>query len=101
MALRHLNSHIRKTAPHPLGAKKMRPHPRQPCFSTDQNHFQTQLSYLGSKCSDQNSWKFSKIVTSRVFTCFHYIHIAKNASLTGDHVFFTDLDHFQTPPKYP
>ncbi|KAH3824920.1 hypothetical protein DPMN_126780 [Dreissena polymorpha] len=66
---------------------KMRPPPRQPCFSTDQNHFQTQLSYLGNTCSYQNSWKLGKIVTFRVFTCFHYIHIAKNAPPTGGHFF--------------
>ncbi|KAH3737060.1 hypothetical protein DPMN_043636 [Dreissena polymorpha] len=28
-----------------------------------------------------------KNVTSRVFTCFHYIHIEKNAPSTGSHVF--------------
>ncbi|KAH3774184.1 hypothetical protein DPMN_175558 [Dreissena polymorpha] len=52
--------------------------PRQPCFSTDRNHFRTQLSYQGNK---------SKNVTSRVFTCFHYMHIEKNAPPTGGHVF--------------
>ncbi|KAH3771457.1 hypothetical protein DPMN_172776 [Dreissena polymorpha] len=30
---------------------------------------------------------WAKNVTSRVFTCFHYIHIEKNASPTGGHVF--------------
>ncbi|KAH3877966.1 hypothetical protein DPMN_001845 [Dreissena polymorpha] len=30
---------------------------------------------------------WAKNVTSRVFTCFHYIHIEKNAPLTGGHVF--------------
>ncbi|KAH3721313.1 hypothetical protein DPMN_064233 [Dreissena polymorpha] len=29
----------------------------------------------------------AKNVTSRVFTCFHYIHIEKNASFNGGHVF--------------
>ncbi|KAH3752100.1 hypothetical protein DPMN_186710 [Dreissena polymorpha] len=29
----------------------------------------------------------AKNVTSRVFTCFHYIHIEKNAPPTGGHVF--------------
>ncbi|KAH3790170.1 hypothetical protein DPMN_168365 [Dreissena polymorpha] len=29
----------------------------------------------------------TKNVTSRVFTCFHYIHIEKNAPPTGRHVF--------------
>ncbi|KAH3885463.1 hypothetical protein DPMN_009457 [Dreissena polymorpha] len=29
----------------------------------------------------------AKNVTSRVLTCFHYIHIEKNAPPTGDHVF--------------
>ncbi|KAH3876268.1 hypothetical protein DPMN_000106 [Dreissena polymorpha] len=39
---------------------------------------------------------WAKNVTSRVFTCFHNIHIEKNAPPTGGHVFFTDLDHFRT-----
>ncbi|KAH3792891.1 hypothetical protein DPMN_146392 [Dreissena polymorpha] len=30
---------------------------------------------------------WSKNVTSNVFTCFHYIHIEKNAPPTGGHVF--------------
>ncbi|KAH3832401.1 hypothetical protein DPMN_105687 [Dreissena polymorpha] len=30
---------------------------------------------------------WAKSVTSRVFTCFHYIHIEKNAPPTGGHVF--------------
>ncbi|KAH3840787.1 hypothetical protein DPMN_114243 [Dreissena polymorpha] len=30
---------------------------------------------------------WTKIVTSRVFTCFHYLHIKKNALPTGGHVF--------------
>ncbi|KAH3737447.1 hypothetical protein DPMN_044040 [Dreissena polymorpha] len=30
---------------------------------------------------------WAKNVTSRVFTCFHYIHIDKNAPPTGDHDF--------------
>ncbi|KAH3727867.1 hypothetical protein DPMN_053812 [Dreissena polymorpha] len=30
---------------------------------------------------------WSKNVTSTVFTCFHYIHIEKNAPPTGGHVF--------------
>ncbi|KAH3782903.1 hypothetical protein DPMN_160827 [Dreissena polymorpha] len=30
---------------------------------------------------------WAKNVTSRVFTCFHYIHIKKNAPPTGGHVF--------------
>ncbi|KAH3694655.1 hypothetical protein DPMN_082095 [Dreissena polymorpha] len=30
---------------------------------------------------------WAKNVTSRVFTCFHYIHIEKNATPTGGHVF--------------
>ncbi|KAH3830602.1 hypothetical protein DPMN_103847 [Dreissena polymorpha] len=33
------------------------------------------------------SEKWAKNVTSRVFTCFHYIQIEKNAPPTGGHVF--------------
>ncbi|KAH3790506.1 hypothetical protein DPMN_168708 [Dreissena polymorpha] len=66
--------------------KKTAP-PRQPCYSTDRNHFPTQLSYQGNKCSDQIHENWAKNVTSRVFTCFHYIHIEKYAPPTGGHVF--------------
>ncbi|KAH3727086.1 hypothetical protein DPMN_053013 [Dreissena polymorpha] len=41
---------------------------------------------------------WAKNVTSTVFTCFHYIHIEKNAPPTGGHVFFTDPNHFQLIP---
>ncbi|KAH3890061.1 hypothetical protein DPMN_014130 [Dreissena polymorpha] len=89
-----LNSHIKKNAPpnvltnfhddwamivtSRVFTRKTAPHPQQLCYSTDQNHFRTQLSYQGNK---------SKIVTSRVYTCFHFIHIEKNAPPTGGHVF--------------
>ncbi|KAH3884108.1 hypothetical protein DPMN_008081 [Dreissena polymorpha] len=43
---------------------------------------------------------WAKNVTSGVFTCFHNIDIEKNALPTGGHVFFTDLDHFRTRPRY-
>ncbi|KAH3749102.1 hypothetical protein DPMN_183593 [Dreissena polymorpha] len=36
-----------------------------------------------SKCHEN----LAKNVTSTVFTCFHYIHIEKNAPSTGGHVF--------------
>ncbi|KAH3771513.1 hypothetical protein DPMN_172835 [Dreissena polymorpha] len=39
---------------------------------------------------------WAKNVSSRVFTCFHYIHIEKTTPLPGDHVFFTDMSHFRT-----
>ncbi|KAH3866103.1 hypothetical protein DPMN_029156 [Dreissena polymorpha] len=55
----------------------------RPCYSTDRKHFQTQLSYQRNKCSE--NW--AKHLTSRVFTCFHYIHIEKIAPPTGRHVF--------------
>ncbi|KAH3836353.1 hypothetical protein DPMN_109723 [Dreissena polymorpha] len=42
----------------------------------------------------------AKNVTSRVFTCFHYIHIEKNAPPTGGHVFSRITDHFRTRPRY-
>ncbi|KAH3736597.1 hypothetical protein DPMN_043168 [Dreissena polymorpha] len=71
---------IRKLTPPP-------PPPRRPCYSTDRNHFQTQLSYQRNKFSDQISRKLGQNVTSRAFTCFHYIHIEKNAPPTGGHVF--------------
>ncbi|KAH3772645.1 hypothetical protein DPMN_173987 [Dreissena polymorpha] len=38
---------------------------------------------------------WDKNVTSRVFTCFHYIHIEKNAPPTGGHVFSPILTIFQ------
>ncbi|KAH3775698.1 hypothetical protein DPMN_177103 [Dreissena polymorpha] len=36
-------------------------------------------------------------MSSRLFTCFHNIHIKKTAPLPGAHVFSTYHDHFQTP----
>ncbi|KAH3778355.1 hypothetical protein DPMN_179810 [Dreissena polymorpha] len=39
---------------------------------------------------------WAKNVTSKVITCFHYIHIEKNSPPTGSHVFYTGLDHFGT-----
>ncbi|KAH3866307.1 hypothetical protein DPMN_029367 [Dreissena polymorpha] len=66
-----------------INIRKLPPPPRQPCYSTDRKHFQTQLSYQRNKCSE--NW--AKHLTSRVFTCFHYIHIEKIAPPTGRHVF--------------
>ncbi|KAH3880142.1 hypothetical protein DPMN_004055 [Dreissena polymorpha] len=47
------------------------------------------LTYQGNKCSDQIYFMriWAKNVNSRVFTCFHYIHIEKNDPPTGGHVF--------------
>ncbi|KAH3713565.1 hypothetical protein DPMN_073357 [Dreissena polymorpha] len=61
----------------------------QPCYSTDRNHFRTQLSYQGNKINVLTKFheNWAKNVTSRVFTCFYYIHIEKNAPPTGSHVF--------------
>ncbi|KAH3737139.1 hypothetical protein DPMN_043717 [Dreissena polymorpha] len=57
--------------------------------------------------------KFMKIMYSRLFSCFHYIHIKKTAPLPannmtsrvkktppGGHVFFIDPNHFQTQLSY-
>ncbi|KAH3816469.1 hypothetical protein DPMN_117985 [Dreissena polymorpha] len=38
---------------------------------------------------------WAKNVTSTVFTCFHYIHIEKNAPPTGGHVFSPILTIFK------
>ncbi|KAH3817258.1 hypothetical protein DPMN_118790 [Dreissena polymorpha] len=38
---------------------------------------------------------WAKIVTSTVLTCFHYIHIEKNAPPTGGHVFSPILTIFK------
>ncbi|KAH3860152.1 hypothetical protein DPMN_023043 [Dreissena polymorpha] len=64
------------------------PSPRQPCYSTDRNHFPTQLSYQGNKCFNvltkfHKNW--AKNVTSRVEKCpAHW-----------QPCFFTNLDHFR------
>ncbi|KAH3822039.1 hypothetical protein DPMN_123808 [Dreissena polymorpha] len=42
---------------------------------------------------------WAKNVTSRVFTCFHYIHIEKNAPPTGGHVFSPILTIFELSEK--
>ncbi|KAH3795282.1 hypothetical protein DPMN_148831 [Dreissena polymorpha] len=59
----------------------------QPCYSTDLNHFLTQLSHQGTNILSKFHVNWAKNVTSTVFTCFHYIHIEKNAPPTGGHVF--------------
>ncbi|KAH3850531.1 hypothetical protein DPMN_092945 [Dreissena polymorpha] len=43
-----------------------------------------------TKCHED----WTKNVTSRVFTCFHYIHIEKTALLPGGHVFHRFLTKF-------
>ncbi|KAH3887479.1 hypothetical protein DPMN_011496 [Dreissena polymorpha] len=63
-------------------------HEHRPCFFTDPNYFQTQTSYPENTCSNQISCEhWTKNVTSRGFTCFHYIHIEKTAPPPGGHVF--------------
>ncbi|KAH3733821.1 hypothetical protein DPMN_040256 [Dreissena polymorpha] len=68
---------------------KTAPTPWQPCLLTHRDHLQTHLRLTGtifqlnSRIKETNA----KNVTSRVFTCFHYIHIEKNAPPTGSHVF--------------
>ncbi|KAH3736111.1 hypothetical protein DPMN_042673 [Dreissena polymorpha] len=42
---------------------------------------------------------WAKNVPSRVLTCFHYIHVEKNAPPTGDHVFFTIWTIFELVRK--
>ncbi|KAH3799671.1 hypothetical protein DPMN_153283 [Dreissena polymorpha] len=54
---------------------------------SDQNHFRTLLSYQGNNVLTKFHENWAKNVTSRVFTCFHYMHIEKNAPPTGCHVF--------------
>ncbi|KAH3894241.1 hypothetical protein DPMN_018398 [Dreissena polymorpha] len=63
------------------------PPSQQPCYSTDQNHFLTQLSYQEKNVLSKVHENWAKNVTSTVFTCFHYMHIEKNAQPTGGHVF--------------
>ncbi|KAH3874831.1 hypothetical protein DPMN_038084 [Dreissena polymorpha] len=70
-------THLRKTAPFPW----------QPCFSTDWSLFQTLLTYLGKKVLTKCHDNWAQNVTSRVLTCFHYIHIEKNSPPTGGNVF--------------
>ncbi|KAH3883089.1 hypothetical protein DPMN_007039 [Dreissena polymorpha] len=57
------------------------------CFFTNPNVFQTQPTYPGNKCSDKVHEDLTTNVTSRVFTCFHYIHREKTAPPPGGHVF--------------
>ncbi|KAH3875515.1 hypothetical protein DPMN_038783 [Dreissena polymorpha] len=59
----------------------------RPCYSTDRNHFCTQLSYQGKNVLTKFHENWAKNVSSRVFTCFHFIHLEKNAPPTGSHVF--------------
>ncbi|KAH3863482.1 hypothetical protein DPMN_026471 [Dreissena polymorpha] len=58
-----------------------------PCFSTDRNHFELNSHIKETNVLNKFHENWTKNVTSRVFTCFHYIHIEKNAPPTGGHVF--------------
>ncbi|KAH3807964.1 hypothetical protein DPMN_136312 [Dreissena polymorpha] len=58
-----------------INIRKTAPSPWQPCFSTE------------TKVLTKFHENLAKNVTSRVLTCFHYIHIEKNAPPTGGHVF--------------
>ncbi|KAH3735615.1 hypothetical protein DPMN_042150 [Dreissena polymorpha] len=58
-----------------------------PCYSTDRNHFKLNSHIKETNVLTKFHENLAKNVTSRVFTCFHYIHIEKNAPPTGGHVF--------------
>ncbi|KAH3813981.1 hypothetical protein DPMN_142456 [Dreissena polymorpha] len=58
---------------------------QQPCYSTDWNHFLTQISIKETNVLSKLHENWANNVTSTVFTCFHYIHIEKNAPPTSGH----------------
>ncbi|KAH3872621.1 hypothetical protein DPMN_035840 [Dreissena polymorpha] len=60
---------------------------RQPCFSTDRNLFELNSRIKETNVLTKFHENWAENVTSRVFTCFHYMHIEKNAPSTGGHVF--------------
>ncbi|KAH3698258.1 hypothetical protein DPMN_085777 [Dreissena polymorpha] len=66
---------------------RKKPPPGGHVFFTDPNHFRTRPSYPGNKCSDQFHKDWANNVSSRLFTCFHCIHIEKTTPPLGDHVF--------------
>ncbi|KAH3871804.1 hypothetical protein DPMN_035019 [Dreissena polymorpha] len=64
-------------------------------FFTDPNHFKTQPSYPVNKSSDQIDKDWAKNVSSRLFTCFHFIHIEKNCPIPWRPCFSTDTTIFK------
>ncbi|KAH3716141.1 hypothetical protein DPMN_058860 [Dreissena polymorpha] len=102
--------HISKHCPIPWrpcfsNAKNMtsrNPPPWRPCFfllirTIFELNLRIQEKNVLTKCHED----WTKNVTSRVFTCFHYIHIEKTAPPPPWRpCFFTDLDHFRTRPRY-
>ncbi|KAH3887637.1 hypothetical protein DPMN_011655 [Dreissena polymorpha] len=74
---RFFYSHLRKNAP-PLGS-----HVFQANVTIFQQNRHIQKRHVLTKFHED----WTKNVTSRVFTCFHYIHIEKTALPPGSHVF--------------
>ncbi|KAH3726352.1 hypothetical protein DPMN_052214 [Dreissena polymorpha] len=75
-----LNSHIKET-------NKNAPPTGGHVFSPSWTIFKLvrDINKINVLTNFHDDW--AKIVASRVFTCFHYIHIEKNAPPTGGHVF--------------
>ncbi|KAH3848130.1 hypothetical protein DPMN_090480 [Dreissena polymorpha] len=70
-----------------LSRMKTLPSPWQPCFSTTGTIFELNSHIKETNVLTKFHENWAKNVTSRVSTCFHYIHIEKNAPPTGGHVF--------------
>ncbi|KAH3891392.1 hypothetical protein DPMN_015491 [Dreissena polymorpha] len=76
----------RKTAP-PLAAIKMRPPPGSHVFQRTGTIFKLNSCIYETNVLTIFHENWAKNATSRVFTCFHYMHIAKTAPPLGGHVF--------------
>ncbi|KAH3832763.1 hypothetical protein DPMN_106058 [Dreissena polymorpha] len=76
---------VHKSSPEQSG--KLPCLPGNHVFQRTRTNFEPNSRILETKVLTKFQEDWSKNVTSRVFTCFHNIHIEKNALPTGGHVF--------------
>ncbi|KAH3839099.1 hypothetical protein DPMN_112521 [Dreissena polymorpha] len=79
--------HIEKNAPPTGGYENCPPTPGSHVIELTGTIFKLNSHIKETNVPTNFHEKWAKNVTSRVFTCFHYIHIEKNAPPTGGHVF--------------
>ncbi|KAH3874272.1 hypothetical protein DPMN_037514 [Dreissena polymorpha] len=60
---------------------------QQPCFQLTGTNFELNSRIKETNVLSKFHENWAKNVTSTVFTCFHFIHLEKNAPPTGSHVF--------------
>ncbi|KAH3804592.1 hypothetical protein DPMN_132879 [Dreissena polymorpha] len=98
--------HIEKTAPSPGGHAKnvtsrvKKTPPGGHVFLPIRTIFELNRHIQETNILTKFHANWAKNVSSRLFTCLHYIHIEKTAPPPWRPCFFTDHDHFCTHPRY-